>query len=368
MNHILIFFSLILFSGKNCYASKTPPAYPAILIFGDSTVDTGNNNFIRTVLKSDHFPYGQEFPNGTATGRFSNGLLVPDLLASSFGIKELVPPYLDPSLSVDELRTGVSFASAGSGLDDLTTLTSGAIPVSVQLGYFKSYKEVLVNAIGEEEATKIISGAFVLIAAGANDIIFNFYDTPARRFLFNITGYHDLLLEKQESLVKVIVQSNSAIIVTYISGMAPLGCIPFQITVKHYKGRKCLKHENTETQMYNSKLKKSSLTLSASLPGSSITYLDNYNPVMDMIKNPQNYGIFVPTFFLIQLFVPTLLLCKTNKGCCGTGLKETGHLCNVYTPVCSNPSEYLFWDAIHPTEAAYRSAAKTILKQLRKSN
>ncbi|RZC86392.1 hypothetical protein C5167_030470 [Papaver somniferum] len=349
MDHILIFFSLILFSEKNCYASKTPPAYPAILIFGDSTVDTGNNNFIRTVLKSDHFPYGQEFPNGTATGRFSNGLLVPDLLASSFGIKEFVPPYLDPSLSVDELRTGVSFASAGSGLDDLTTLTSGAIPVSVQLGYFKSYKEVLVNAVGEEEANKIISGAFVLIAAGANDIIFNFYDAPARRFMFNITGYHNFLLEKQECLVKELYDLGCRIFA--VSGMAPLGCIPFQITVKHSKGRKCLKHENTETQMYNSKLKKLSLTLPASLPGSRITYLDNYNPVMDMIKNPQNYG-----------FV------ETNKGCCGTGLKETGHLCNVHTPVCSNPSEYLFWDAIHPTEAAYRSAAKTILKQLGKSN
>ncbi|KAI3916411.1 hypothetical protein MKW92_029017 [Papaver armeniacum] len=349
MNPILIFFSLILLGGKSCYASKTPPAYPAILIFGDSTVDTGNNNFIRTVLKSDHFPYGQEFPNGTATGRFSNGLLVPDLLASSFGIKQFVPPYLDPSLSVDELRTGVSFASAGSGLDDLTTLTSGAIPVSVQLGYFKSYKEVLVNAVGEEEANKILSGAFVLIAAGANDIIFNFYDTPARRFLFNITGYHDFLLEKQESLVKELYDLGCRIFA--VSGMAPLGCIPFQITVKHSKGRKCLDNENAETQMYNSKLKKLSLTLPASLPGSRITYLDNYNPVMDMIANPQNYG-----------FV------ETNKGCCGTGLRETGHLCNVHTPVCSNPSEYLFWDAIHPTEAAYRSAAKKILKQLRKSN
>ncbi|RZC91812.1 hypothetical protein C5167_021524 [Papaver somniferum] len=244
MNHILIFFSIILFSGKNCYASKTPPAYPAILIFGDLTVDTGNNNFIRTALKSDHFPYGQEFPSCTATGRFSNGLLVPDLLASSFGIKEFVPPYLDPSLSVDELRTGVSFASAGSGVDDLTTLTSGAIPVSVQLGYFKSYKEVLVNA--------------------------ELYDLGCR--------------------------------ILAVSGMAPLRCIPFQITVKHSKGRKCLKHEITETEMYNSKLKKLSQTLPASLPGRRITYLDNYNPVMDMIKNPQNYGIFVPTLLLLYAF------------------------------------------------------------------
>lgn len=35
--------------------------------------------------------------------------------------KELLPPYLDPSLTnVEELMTGVSFASAGSGFDPLT--------------------------------------------------------------------------------------------------------------------------------------------------------------------------------------------------------------------------------------------------------
>lgn len=40
------------------------------------------------------------------------------------GIKENVPPYLDPTLSMEELMTGVSFASAGSGFDTLTaTLT-----------------------------------------------------------------------------------------------------------------------------------------------------------------------------------------------------------------------------------------------------
>lgn len=36
------------------------------------------------------------------------------------GIKDFVPPYLDPSLSLDELMTGVSFASGSSGFDPLT--------------------------------------------------------------------------------------------------------------------------------------------------------------------------------------------------------------------------------------------------------
>jgi len=42
--------------------------------------------------------------------------------ASYLGLKELVPPYLDPNLSDKELVTGVSFASAGSGFDPLTPM------------------------------------------------------------------------------------------------------------------------------------------------------------------------------------------------------------------------------------------------------
>ncbi|KAL3519910.1 hypothetical protein ACH5RR_018059, partial [Cinchona calisaya] len=89
-------------------------------IFGDSTVDPGNNNYIGTIFKSNFPPYGQDFLNHIPTGRFTNGRLITDFLAEFLGIKETVPAYLDPTLSMEELMTGVSFASAGSGFDPLT--------------------------------------------------------------------------------------------------------------------------------------------------------------------------------------------------------------------------------------------------------
>ncbi|MCL7048235.1 hypothetical protein MKW94_006113 [Papaver nudicaule] len=349
MNPILIFLSLILVSGKTGDAWSAHPRYPAILIFGDSGVDTGNNNFIPTIAKSNHYPYGRNFPNGTATGRFSNGLLVPDFLASYSGIKEVVPPYLDPTLSENELRTGVSFGSAGSGFDELTARSSRALSMSVQVQLFKNYKEDLVNAVGKEEANKIVSGALVMISAGANDIFFNFYNAPARRSQFNITGYHDFLLQKQESFIKELYDHGCRVF--GVTDMAPLGCVPIQITVKNSKGRRCLEDMNAETQMYNSKLKNMIQTLQTTLLGSSITYAGTYIPMMDMINNQQKYG-----------FV------ETNKGCCGTGFTENGPSCNASTPVCSNPSEYMFWDAVHPSETAYRSIAKTMFRQLLESN
>lgn len=44
--------------------------------------------------------------------------------ASYVGVKDYIPPFLDPTLSVSELKTGVSFASAGTGLDPLTAKLS----------------------------------------------------------------------------------------------------------------------------------------------------------------------------------------------------------------------------------------------------
>jgi hypothetical protein len=51
-----------------------------IISFGDSTVDTGNNNFFVNLGKADFPPYGRDFPGGVATGRFCNGKLVADYI------------------------------------------------------------------------------------------------------------------------------------------------------------------------------------------------------------------------------------------------------------------------------------------------
>jgi len=41
--------------------------------------------------------------------------------ASALGVKETVPAYLSSNLNSQDFITGVSFASGGSGIDDLTS-------------------------------------------------------------------------------------------------------------------------------------------------------------------------------------------------------------------------------------------------------
>lgn len=61
--------------------SATTPLFPAIFTFGDSFLDAGNNNYLpRSLAKANTVPNGIDFPTHNATGRFSNGKTLVDLI------------------------------------------------------------------------------------------------------------------------------------------------------------------------------------------------------------------------------------------------------------------------------------------------
>ena len=74
----------VLFLTETITAVKLPPKLiiPAVIAFGDSIVDTGMNNNVKTVVKCDFLPYGINFQSGVATGRFCDGRVPADLLGS----------------------------------------------------------------------------------------------------------------------------------------------------------------------------------------------------------------------------------------------------------------------------------------------
>lgn len=55
---------------------------PAMFIFGDSLIDSGNNNDLTSLAKANYYPYGIDFEGG-ATGRFSNGYTIVDEIGNS---------------------------------------------------------------------------------------------------------------------------------------------------------------------------------------------------------------------------------------------------------------------------------------------
>lgn len=68
------FFLLFLVIG-----GSAQPLVPAIITFGDSSVDVGNNDYLHTIFKANCPPYGRDFKNHVATGRFCNGKLATDI-------------------------------------------------------------------------------------------------------------------------------------------------------------------------------------------------------------------------------------------------------------------------------------------------
>nr|AAD23897.1 putative GDSL-motif lipase/hydrolase [Arabidopsis thaliana] len=287
-----LFIAALLSSCDAATNATSQPLFPAILIFGDSTVDTGNNNYhSQTIFKAKHLPYGIDLPNHKASGRFTNGKIFSDIIATKLNIKQFVPPFLQPNLSDQEIVTGVCFASAGAGYDDHTSLSTQAIRVLDQQKMFKNYIARLKSIVGDKKAMEIIKNALVVISAGPNDFILNYYDIPSRRLEFpHISGYQDFVLQRLDNFVRELYSLGCRKIM--VGGLPPMGCLPIQMTAKFRNAlRFCLEQENRDSVLYNQKLQNLLPQIEASLTGSKILYSNVYDPMMDMMQNPSKYGI-----------------------------------------------------------------------------
>ncbi|KAL3522400.1 hypothetical protein ACH5RR_015234 [Cinchona calisaya] len=346
---LLICYSFVLFSTTTEAETKTKKlqkpfnnSISSIFIFGDSTVDPGNNNYIHTIFKSNFPPYGKDFLNHIPTGRFSNGRLVTDFIAEYLGIKGTIPPYLDPSLSIEELTTGVSFASGGSGFDPLTAKISSVISIQEQLYLFRQYKARMEQAIGKDKAKTLINKAAYLISCGTNDYTVNYFSTPFRQIRYTISAYQQFLLEILHQFLQDLIKEGAQNIA--LVGLPPMGCLPIVITLysdNAIYNRNCIERISSAARSYNKELQ--NMLSAVRRPNIKLMYADIYNPLNDMIKNSSKYGFS-----------------NINIGCCGTGFIEGSVLCNPDTIVCPDDSKYMFWDSVHPTQATYYNLFKAL--------
>ncbi|RCV42774.1 hypothetical protein SETIT_9G243000v2 [Setaria italica] len=309
---------------------------PALFVFGDSIVDTGNNNALTTLIRCNFPPYGQDFPGHNATGRFSNGRVPSDILASRLGIKEYVPAYLGTELSDFDLLTGVSFASGGCGFDPLTAELVSVLTMDNQLDLFKEYKAKLERVAGARRAGEIVSTSLYMVVTGTDDLANTYFTTPFRRD-YDLESYIDFVVRCASDFIRKLHGEGARRI--NIAGAPPIGCVPSQRTNAGGLERDCVSLYNQASVVLNAALEKEIKRLngSAELPGSVLKYIDLYTPLLDMIQRPGAYGFDV-----------------TNRGCCGTGVFEVTLTCNRYTAhACRDPSKFLFWDTYHLTERGY---------------
>ncbi|CAL1388447.1 unnamed protein product [Linum trigynum] len=316
----------------------------SVLVFGDSSVDPGNNNRLPTPMKGNFPPYGKDFFQARPTGRFSNGRLATDFIAEALGFTKIIPAFLDPNLKPKDLLHGVSFASAASGYDELTANFSNVLSIPRQLQYLKHYKLQLRRVVGVKNAEWAVKNAVFVLSMGTNDFLQNYYLEPERAKQFTVEQYQDFLSTQMLHSIKEMHRLGARRLV--VVGVPPLGCMPLVKTLRGGEEQnKCVEAINQVASSFNSKIKANLALLHRTL-GIKDAYVDCYAVLQNALSTPQTYG-----------------LAETAKGCCGTGTIEYGDTCKGLS-TCEDASKYAFWDAVHPTQKMYQIIADEAIKSL----
>ncbi|GAA0159646.1 hydrolase [Lithospermum erythrorhizon] len=327
---------------------QLPPnvTVPAVIAFGDSLVDQGNNNGVITPAKATYLPYGKDLLiNGKPTGRFSNGKTAMDFVAEELGIGELLPAYLDPNLKSSDLLTGVSFASGASGFDPVTNLlTPHVLSLDRQLELFKEYIGKLRSLVGEEKANFIVENSLYLVVSGNDDFIVNYFNYVTERKKLDVPTYANLLASYALDFVQEIYKLGARRIGVF--AIAPIGCIPAVRTLKGGHQRSCSDPYNAGATFFNNKMATELPSLKAQLPGSKLVFIDIYSLLEVIIQKPQSFGFSY-----------------VDKGCCGTGYIEVAFLCNPTTSTCPDVDKHFFWDSFHPSQQGYKLLVQQILSK-----
>ncbi|KAG0479760.1 hypothetical protein HPP92_010618 [Vanilla planifolia] len=328
-------------------AAEAQTLVPAVMIFGDSVVDAGNNNGLLTLVKANFPPYGRDFsPRPFPTGRFCNGKLATDFTVENLGFTTYPPAYLSREATGNNLLTGANFASAASGYLDRTANLYRAISLNQQLENYREYQSNVVRiAGGKDKAAGIFSGALHILSAGSSDYVQNYYIDPYLNGAYTPEQFADFLLRPFASFVQSLYGLGARRI--GVTSLPPTGCLPAAITLFGGSGFGCVERLNADAVAFNKKLAASADSLKRSHPDLKLVVFDVYNPLLDLVKNPSNHGFF-----------------EARKACCGTGTIETSLLCNARSPgTCANATGYVFWDSFHPTEAANKVLANALLIQ-----
>ncbi|KHG24598.1 GDSL esterase/lipase EXL3 -like protein [Gossypium arboreum] len=229
---------LVLFSTRNaggvCLASNKI-TFPALFAFGDSIVDTGNNNKRFTIAKANIPPYGRDFPGGAATGRFGNG--------------------------------------------------KNALSIKDQLNLFKECVRKLERGIGQEKANATISKSLFLVSQGNNDIAITYF---LFHFLYDIDAYTTQLVNSASSFIKDMYELGARKFACL--SLIPLGYLPISRTFGGGFQRNSVDWLTQAAVKFNSKLEHELNHLNSNLPGTRILYIDIYNPLVDLIQNHKKYG------------------------------------------------------------------------------
>ncbi|CAD6335333.1 unnamed protein product [Miscanthus lutarioriparius] len=275
-------------------------------VFGDSTLDVGNNNYLPVahVRRANRPYYGDDFPGGVPTGRFSNGYNTADFIAKCIGLVSSPPPYLSlvaPASSGGLLvptafTIGVSYASGAAGILDSTN-AGKCIPLSTQVQYFSATKTKMVAAVGAAAVNKLLADSIILMGIASNDM-----------FVFTAA-------EQSRNRSAAEQQTDAAALYADLLSI-------YSATITLAAG-------------FDDALGPLLAGLAARVPGLVYSLADSFRLTQDTFADPGASGYT-----------------DITGACCGSGRLLAQADCLPNSTVCTDHDGHVFWDRYHPAQRA----------------
>ncbi|KAI3926195.1 hypothetical protein MKW98_028331 [Papaver atlanticum] len=322
INSLSFLLCLTMFAGKSSGATV-----PAMYVFGDSLLDSGNNNFLQTQTKSNYTPYGIDLP-GEPTGRFTNGATGGDFIAQLLGLPH-PPAYLSLSEASRKITTtGINYASGGSGiLSETGTILGDILTLDEQINYFNS---TVTNDLPTILSASLARSIFV-ISTGSNDYLNNYLQPQFSNSsqTYPPQEFANLLLDTFEQQLTIIYKLGGRKFVVY--GLGALGCLPIVIASANPKlTTLCVEDVNNLINIYNNGLPSMLQRLASRLQGFIFVRADLFALGYAQFQDPVKFGY-----------------ADGRTPCCDFGVSG---MCIPGQNPCSDRDNRLFYDAIHPVQ------------------
>ena len=301
-------------------------------VFGDSYADTGNlGNLGRELTHAWYDPYGKTFPRRPA-GRFSDGRVLTDFVASALGMRTPVAYKARRRASQETLARGMNFAVGGAGVLDTGNFQRN---ISAQIDLFQAMHHTQQRGCGKRTALVVVSGNDYAYAADKDNgtsAAIAYIPTVVRELRGQLRRLRD-----EAGMRRVVVTS-----------LHPMGCTPTFTRLLNYTG--CNPLANAGAAQHNAALR----SVLAALDPNNRTFLllDVHTPFAAFLLDDNNGDSDN------KKFKSTLRPCCESfrpDGYCG---EEDENGTRQYT-LCDDPGRYFYWDDVHPTQAAWAAVART---------
>ena len=304
-------------------AQAAPPNYAALVVFGDSLSDTGNDlaattNKLVPAIPPSVSPYATYWQ-----GRFSNGPVAVEYMWQLITRKSTaeVTPFLVGGI---DKRAAVNFAFGGAGAG-LQNLTPNNFYVPGLLGQVGLYKTALAGR-------KPAPATLYVVWSGAND------------YLQNVTDQPSVVVENIVQSIRLLYATGARDFL--VPNLPDMGGTPF------VKAQGASAQFTLLTKAHNALLATALNTLS-SLPGMKISRLDVF-ALGETLVNSGAVNADVPALAVVSPD-PTVVDCLFRDP---TTCKNVP----LNTPI----PPFLYWDVLHPTPQVHGIIGSAMYAALQK--